>query len=481
MAKFTFDVQTGSFQYLTNDQEIGIDQSELQSKDWWYGFNLKDRFKQDGAYDPAFRLTQYLIDRVNFNQKSVLNIGTRDGFFLFLSEVLSASKVYGIDDTIPNMNLRASFDYLKSILQSDSEVLPKNIENLSASEIPQCDIVTIFDVITRHSDPKKILDLACKVCKEDLLICSHFLPSTDDFPICAYYRSYSGEKEYRDQFAPNPSWFQQVLEMNGFQVHSKLQWPDRSNLSILAKRVFNPETIQKQSIDQLPIDSGTESDTAFLVISCERYSQAWDPFFTLLFRYWPECPYKIYLCSDTGRYEHARVENIEIGRDLGWAKNFRYALEQIPASRIILTLEDFLPSAPWDNLKIRKLVRHAHEYDAACLRFFPIPGPTSGWYACDALGTIGASDPYRISTMNAIWKKQILLDIVKEDMSAWQFELEGSRMAALRTEPFLSWRRDAAAIMPYFCTAITKGVWEPQAIELLKREKIATDHIRIKV
>src|SRR5690606_11722950 len=100
-------------------------------------------------------------------------------------------------------------------------------------------------------------------------------------------------------------------------------------------------------------------------------------FFILFKRYWPDCPYKIYFCSDTGTYPG--VENIEIGKDLGWASNCKFALDKITESRIILFQEDFLLCAPADTERVRKLAEHAHTYDVGCLRLSPVPGASAKW------------------------------------------------------------------------------------------------------
>jgi hypothetical protein len=45
-------------------------------------------------------------------------------------------------------------------------------------------------------------------------------------------------------------------------------------------------------------------DISILVISCSLYKNIWDPFFELLQKNWPDCPYDIYLGTDkyTGDY-----------------------------------------------------------------------------------------------------------------------------------------------------------------------------------
>ncbi len=42
----------------------------------------------------------------------------------------------------------------------------------------------------------------------------------------------------------------------------------------------------------------TNSELAILVCSCDKYADVWEPFFKLFFKFWPDCPYPIYLLSN---------------------------------------------------------------------------------------------------------------------------------------------------------------------------------------
>ena len=37
------------------------------------------------------------------------------------------------------------------------------------------------------------------------------------------------------------------------------------------------------------------SDSAILILSCDKFSDLWKPFFDLFWKYWPDCPYNVYL------------------------------------------------------------------------------------------------------------------------------------------------------------------------------------------
>lgn len=446
---------------------------------WWYGLPLAGAAKLEGRYDPSGQLHNYLLSSVDFRGKSVLVLGCRDGFFMFLAEALGASLVRGIDAPYERAGIDECFASARDLLGASGIRIEADLESLDPGEIGAFDLVLLFDVVTRSDAPKRLIQSACRVCRETLVIMSHFLPMDESFPLCATYRSYAGGQDERDCCAPNASWFRHVLEEQRFSVVNGVEWSDFSRLTVVASK--QPAPLPRPTFRDMPLDTGFEHETAVLVMSCERYSQAWEFFFALFWKYWPDCPYKVYLCTDKGSFAHEKVTTISIGSDRGWANNFLYALDVMKVDRVILTLEDFFPDGPWDGERIRKLVMHARQHGAGCLRLFACPGASGPWHGSEEVGTIGPTDPYRVSTMNAVWSVDTLRGLLKEGMNPWQFELVGSRLAATRTEPFLSVWDNVPRIMSYYATGITKGCWEEGALRLLAREGLPTEHIRLKV
>ena len=238
-------------------------------------------------------------------------------------------------------------------------------------------------------------------------------------------------------------------------------------------------------IDDFPDDIGQENNTAILVVSCKRFEQVWDPFFILFRKFWPDCPYKIYFGIDCGSHDDANIITIKTGKDIGWGNICLNAVNKIPANRIILFLEDFILKGPANTQEIRRLVKYSHDNDIGCLRLCPCPGPSAVWQDCESLGLIKTNDDYRVSLQTAIWKKSILNKIIHDGDDAWTVETSGIDRAKDIKEPFLSVWRESEDIpggpIPYVITAVVKGKWHIDGINLLKRENISTDNITIEI
>src|SRR3989344_9116599 len=96
-------------------------------------------------------------------------------------------------------------------------------------------------------------------------------------------------------------------------------------------------------------NSNSSNNCAIVVSSFDGFVDLWEPFFTLLFRYWPDCPYPIYLISNSKTYDHPRVTTVAIGEDGKWANNLFIALDQIPATHIIYMQDDYFLTGPVDT------------------------------------------------------------------------------------------------------------------------------------
>jgi hypothetical protein len=216
--------------------------------------------------------------------------------------------------------------------------------------------------------------------------------------------------------------------------------------------------------------------TAVLISSCDRYQDLWKPFFTLFFKYWPDCPYPVYLDTNNLMYDDPRVKTITIGDDTDWSSGFRSAMEIIPYKYVIVMMEDYLFTRSIDTEKIERLITYMDKKKAGCLRLYPCPGPDLPCQDNQEVGEISKGADYRLSLQAAIWDKKILLELLRDGESAWQLEIKGTKRTKELDVPFLSVTgKTEDSPIPYFCTAVVKGKWVKEAVQLCKIEGIEVD------
>jgi hypothetical protein len=215
--------------------------------------------------------------------------------------------------------------------------------------------------------------------------------------------------------------------------------------------------------------------TALLVVSCDAYRDVWGPFFSLLFRYWPDCPFPVFLGSNHATYPDRRVTTLAVGEDRDWSSNLLKMLELIPAGGVLLLQEDFLIDRPVQTERMTQLIGYADAKQAACLRLMPIPGPDTFCADNIEVGAINKGTAYRVSLQAAWWRKENLAAIAHAGESPWQFENLGSRRSDELSASFLSLREGIECPLDYFTTAVFRGFWESGALELCRRENIPVD------
>ncbi len=95
-------------------------------------------------------------------------------------------------------------------------------------------------------------------------------------------------------------------------------------------------------------------DTAIVVSSCDKYSEAWKAFAHGFLKYWPDCSYKLYFITG---YKDAPIgTSIKVGPDKGWSANMLVALDQISETTLLMMVDDYWLFERIDNQAVEELV-----------------------------------------------------------------------------------------------------------------------------
>jgi hypothetical protein len=220
-------------------------------------------------------------------------------------------------------------------------------------------------------------------------------------------------------------------------------------------------------------ETSTDVNTAILVVSCDKYSDLWPACFGLLFKYWPDCPFPIYLLSNFENYSDSRVTTITVGKDRNWSTNLANGLRKIKQDFVLVLMEDYLLDRAVNTRRMISLENYMEKRKAACLRLLPSPGPDGPSAENPEVGEIRKGAPYRLSLQAAIWSRPVLLGLLRWGESAWEFEMLGSRRADFVELPFLSVQRGNPGIT--YRNAVVKGRWDLDAIEFAKLEGVSLE------
>lgn len=166
------------------------------------------------------------------------------------------------------------------------------------------------------------------------------------------------------------------------------------------------------------------NDLTILFLSCDKYSDLWEPFFYCVHRYWPRCPYPMRLGSNTVSYPEKNINTVLSGPDRDWSSSLRAILGQIKTPYVFLWLDDMFPVSPVKPENFSQTVDFMIRHDAKHIHLEPTPQPDSvmpgGKY-----GIYEPGAPYR-ATVFGFWNIRCLYDLLLPGENPWNFEIMGS-------------------------------------------------------
>jgi hypothetical protein len=211
-------------------------------------------------------------------------------------------------------------------------------------------------------------------------------------------------------------------------------------------------------------------DISFVVISCDRYKDLWQPFFSSYEKYWSELPFKVYMISNHENYNSEKVTTIKIGEDLSYTENLINGIEQIDSKWILLWLEDCIPSKRIDinlfNDVISKAINNNNLGYLKLSNDLPLVYETND---SGLFGNIPKGVRYRSAVGMSLYRKDVLNKLLVPGENAW--ETDKSAVSDSLDEEFcaLSKKFFAKPLMPYVNTVI-KGKWSRAALDFLQKE-----------
>ncbi len=210
-----------------------------------------------------------------------------------------------------------------------------------------------------------------------------------------------------------------------------------------------------------------KSSVAVVVSSCDAFFDAWRPFHSFWVNFWVDCPLDIFLLTNELQVRSARIRPIALGPDRGWSSNLALALEQIAHPHLLYLQEDYFLTAPVERAQLAHDFAHVFESNADSLCFRARSALDAGVVPLnDRFGVVPLTSDGRTRCQVTLWKRSALKSILRPGESAWDFEARGS--GRTREMKILSYLRRENTPIPYLMSAISRGLWMPEAIALCR-------------
>ncbi|MBQ3006118.1 MAG: hypothetical protein IJD78_01010 [Clostridia bacterium] len=221
-----------------------------------------------------------------------------------------------------------------------------------------------------------------------------------------------------------------------------------------------------------------------IVNSCDKYEDAWDPFFRLMEINWPESEnYKIILNTETKDYKcnYRNVKTVCSG-NIAWSKRLKNILETVDTDFVLFFLEDFFLRSPVNQKMFEEaynLISENEDIGYIGLKYSPERifkdknyTPTERFFSRDLLAT-----KFRITAMSVLWRRTWLIELLDEKENPWEFENNASVRSRQYPYKVLEINNINGVCPPVFDFedkikygyGITHGQWLPKNKELFEK------------
>lgn len=223
-----------------------------------------------------------------------------------------------------------------------------------------------------------------------------------------------------------------------------------------------------------------KNKVTILVNSCDLYEDAWEPFFRLLEIQWPECKYNIVLNTETkqymGQYDIKTI-NTKIG--IPWSKRLKKVVKQIDSEYIMFFLEDEFLRSPVNNKCFENTITFMDKNPDVGYILMKHSGKQKIEIEEPYFERNRITDKYQIVGLSALYRKDFLLNILRNHESPWDYEAFATDRLKKSNYKAMQYNKNMPCIFDYDDTiengyGITKRRW-------LKSTKVLLDSFGIDV
>lgn len=203
-------------------------------------------------------------------------------------------------------------------------------------------------------------------------------------------------------------------------------------------------------------------NTAVIISSFDDSEDLWFTLEQTYKKFWHDIEFPIFLSTNYKDFDSNLFNTIKIGQEISWSDNLIKTLDKINQEYILLTFDDLFLTAKVDNDKINSLIEYSVDKG---FNYVQLYRSISKGRRKGVLFKKSRETKYRNSTIWSLWKKEVLLNLLKRRESAWEFEINGN----LRSSSFDHFYSTRYNVIP-FINGVVKGKWNPIAKNRLKRQ-----------
>lgn len=233
------------------------------------------------------------------------------------------------------------------------------------------------------------------------------------------------------------------------------------------------------------------SDVTVVICSCDKYEDAWFPFFEMLRIYGGDFAYPIVLNTEQKSYSNAHfdVRVINTPGRATWSERMKNVLSQIETEYIFLLLEDYFLKAPFDHERFGIALEYmrAHE-DVGFMDIAPR-------YASNAEEArayqkltdiedeffVRENKKFNITLVPSLWRRNVFMDLLRDHEDVWSFEYFSGIRARNSGIKVVRYITRTPTIYEYDFQVwtgmgITRGQWLPKNVTFFEKHGVAVNY-----
>jgi hypothetical protein len=216
------------------------------------------------------------------------------------------------------------------------------------------------------------------------------------------------------------------------------------------------------------------NNLAIVVFSCDKNEELWPAFNKCLDKYWPNHPVT-YLLTETLNYPNFITINHNYDFEK-WTKRIRESLNDIKEDNLIFICDDCFLNEEVNLYKLKRSVEILEQDGYSNIQYELSYDPRDIDSIYPGFKEKTDNCAYKFSLLCGLWRKDKLIDVLKEDTDPWTVEYKqqydkSHKFLQVSDKKIISWFNDQYGGNG----AIRKGKWQKCVIDFFKREEIEMD------
>lgn len=213
-------------------------------------------------------------------------------------------------------------------------------------------------------------------------------------------------------------------------------------------------------------------DFAVFVSSSDNYSDIWDLFFDLFYKYWPEYNGKIYLQTQEKEYKHPHLNIIctHVGKLKYFGQTLRAGLDKIPEENILFIMIDYIFMGKVNNAKVMEYYHFFTSHEVDTLRLIEERFDHYKETSNPEIKQCFPPAPNRFfSYQIGFWKKNMLKEMALPHENPWSSEWYGDKRAHIIPLKLYSIQKGITPPILYDSRGcLHRGKWLDNAVSFLQ-------------